>query len=124
MRILPDMAVMMPISDDQRFMVESPSVGFEERNNRVYSAAAGVRYAAVAATSRVVIYIDTNYIEGRPSMCCFSGYILFMIIELWCAEGSLEASTASIIVCTRYDRRDSIQTNFTTPSQEPIKLMW
>ena len=58
MRILPTMAVMMPIREDQRLIVESPSFGSDDRKAR------GVRYAAVAATSRVVIYIDTGGYEG------------------------------------------------------------
>ena len=66
MSILPLIAVMMPISEDQRFIGESPSVGSDERNERVHSAAAGVRYAAVAATSRVVIYIDAKLYRRAP----------------------------------------------------------
>ena len=69
MRMFPDIAVIMPMSEDQRFIVESgvPSLGSGERNE-VERAARGVRYAAVAATSRVVIYIDTYYSRGRASM--------------------------------------------------------
>lgn len=34
MRILPTMAVMMPIKEDQRLIVESPSFGSDERKVR------------------------------------------------------------------------------------------
>ena len=37
-----------------------------------------MRYAAVAATLRVVIYIDTGYYEGGASEWWVSEYILFM----------------------------------------------
>lgn len=38
----------------------------------------GVKYAAVAATSPVVIYIDTGFYEGNASVYGVSECILFM----------------------------------------------
>ena len=69
-RIFPDMAVIMPMSEDQRFIVESgvPSFGSDARKGGVKRAAKGARYEAVAAASLVVIYIDTYYIGVISSM--------------------------------------------------------